>query len=150
MSQTDWRNISADDRLDFINEVQNRLTLRQHQGRETYGDTFAGDPLDHAEEELIDCLFYVHMARKRMAAWWDEPQAVPMSQAESALASFRAANPATGPMDRLVANTYRQKLARMAREVEVHYPGAQAALTQALNRVTAPPQSFVDHAEDQS
>ena len=60
-----WRTLGTPERMQFILYVQEGMTKRQIQGRETYGDTFQGDPLTHLEEELMDALFYVWMTRKQ-------------------------------------------------------------------------------------
>ena len=63
-----WRSISEDERENFLIEVDLKLSSRQKMGEDTYGNEFKGDPLTQLEEELLDALFYVFMARKERGA----------------------------------------------------------------------------------
>jgi hypothetical protein len=60
----DWRNI--DNRPEFLLWVEKELSSRQAYGEHLFGNLFHGDPLQHAFEELLDALFYLWMARKKM------------------------------------------------------------------------------------
>ena len=63
-----WREIPSDDRNIFFDWVLEETIRKNQVGHETYGDTFAGDPLIHLAEELLDGLFYVYAAfRQRQA-----------------------------------------------------------------------------------
>ena len=63
-----WREIPSDDRNIFFDWVLEETIRKNQAGQETYGDTFAGDPLIHLAEELLDGLFYVYVAfRQRQA-----------------------------------------------------------------------------------
>ena len=61
---TPWRAIDVAARLEFVDDVHQGLTERQLVGHNTFGDTFQGDPLQHAWEELLDGLFYIWVAKK--------------------------------------------------------------------------------------
>lgn len=60
-----WRDLSDDPRSDFLTWVGSSMSERQQFGRDAYGDTFEGDPLDHLIEELLDALFYAWVAKRR-------------------------------------------------------------------------------------
>ena len=63
-----WREIPSDDRNIFFDWVLEETIRKNQAGQEIYGDTFAGDPLIHLAEELLDGLFYVYVAfRQRQA-----------------------------------------------------------------------------------
>ena len=62
-----WRTLGDLDREDFLVWVDSRSKQRQGLGRKVYGDTFQGDPLDHAIEEALDLLFYLWVERRRQA-----------------------------------------------------------------------------------
>ena len=49
----------------FASEIYEKVAKRLDVGAAEHGDTFAGDPLDQLEEELLDALFYIHYERKR-------------------------------------------------------------------------------------
>ena len=59
-----WRDISMEDRKQFLEEVDIDLGLRQQYGIKTYGNTFIGDPLEHAWQEMLDGLFYIWIAKR--------------------------------------------------------------------------------------
>lgn len=62
-----WRDLGDSDRQDFLTWMVSRAKQRNLQGRKVYGDTFQGDPLDHAIEEALDLLFYLWVERRRQA-----------------------------------------------------------------------------------
>lgn len=66
--QEEWRQLTTSVRDQFMAHVGYTLNKRQQQGRAQYGDVFVGDPLDQAEEELIDALFYIWMVRRQRDA----------------------------------------------------------------------------------
>lgn len=60
-----WRDLSGEQRWEFVHEQSGRMMQRYKVGAIEYGDTFQGDPLDHLEEELMDALFYCWTARRQ-------------------------------------------------------------------------------------
>ena len=64
----DWRRLD-DDALDaYYAWVAGAIRDRAQVGRAEYGQTFQGDPLDHAIEEALDILFYLYQMRRRRNA----------------------------------------------------------------------------------
>jgi hypothetical protein len=62
-----WRKQDDKLRQQHSDRVYALSKSRNSYGAQRYGDTFQGDPLDQAEEELIDGLFYIEWARKKIA-----------------------------------------------------------------------------------
>ncbi len=63
--RTNWRNLDTETRNTFLEWVYDSNKERNALGRERYGDTFQGDPLEHAIEEALDLLFYLWAAKRR-------------------------------------------------------------------------------------
>ena len=63
-----WRNLDGTARADLQNQIAVDMRNRYRQGRREYGDTFQGDPIDHAYEEAIDAVFYLAMAKRQRDA----------------------------------------------------------------------------------
>jgi hypothetical protein len=61
-----WRQIGKDRIRNHADSMHSLVMSRSMAGQEEYGNDFKGDPLDQAEEELIDGLFYVGWARRKM------------------------------------------------------------------------------------
>ena len=64
MSPGDWRALEDEDIIKLTESVGRRLML----GRETYGLTFVGDPLEHALMEALDLVVYLTQETKRREA----------------------------------------------------------------------------------
>jgi len=71
-SDSRWRELSTDRRLEYMNWMVSLITRRQIEGRSKYGDTFVGDPLEHLAEELMDGLFYTFQAMRQRATLFDK------------------------------------------------------------------------------
>jgi hypothetical protein len=61
----DWRRLDAQERTAFLKWVVDSLLNRQEAGRKEHGDTFHGNPLDHAIEEQLDAIFYLWEEKRR-------------------------------------------------------------------------------------
>jgi hypothetical protein len=67
MNKSDkWRLIGKDRIRRHADSMHSLILMRSMAGQTEYGSEFKGDPLDQAEEELIDGLFYVGWARRKM------------------------------------------------------------------------------------
>lgn len=64
----DWRQLSLKDRTEIVRDITRAATRKYEAGAREYGNTFQGDPLAHLEEELLDGLFYVQMAKRERLA----------------------------------------------------------------------------------
>lgn len=71
----DWRRLDDDALDDYYAWVAGALRERAALGRRRYGQTFQGDPLDHAVEETLDLLFYLYQMRRQRDAPCDAPDA---------------------------------------------------------------------------
>jgi hypothetical protein len=60
-----WRALPVQTRLEFIRDVVDGITARQSVGHNEHGDTFVGEPLQHAWEEQMDAAFYIWVAARR-------------------------------------------------------------------------------------
>jgi hypothetical protein len=61
-----WRQIGEKRRQDHADRVYSLVKRRSEHGAKEYGEELVGDPLDQAEEENIDSLFYIEWARKKI------------------------------------------------------------------------------------
>ena len=64
----DWRQWDAGDCEAWLAEDTRVAAERYRKGREEYGPTFVGDPLNHLQDELRDSNFYAWQARRQRAA----------------------------------------------------------------------------------
>ena len=60
----DWRYVPPV--RDGIEDCKADILDKWDAGYEEYGDWFRGDPLDHAEDEVYDLLFYLKTERQRI------------------------------------------------------------------------------------
>lgn len=67
-----WRSVDRLWRMKFFHELKARVTERLLFGAEEYGDTFQGDPLEHATEEALDLMFYLQVLRSQREELCDE------------------------------------------------------------------------------
>ena len=65
---SNWRDLPVETRYEYEEWCRNQTTERQVLGRETYGDTFQGDPLEHAAEKAFDLPFYIWQAKRQREA----------------------------------------------------------------------------------
>ena len=72
MPPENLRRNTEQDSQRHADDVYSAVKGRNRVGHLEHGYTFKGDPLDHAYEELVDGLFYVEWARKKIA--WLEKQ----------------------------------------------------------------------------
>lgn len=59
-----WRGLSPTIRARIAREFFEQALERYAQGAIEHGEDFHGDPIDHAEEELMDLWFYLAMVRR--------------------------------------------------------------------------------------
>jgi len=64
----DWRQLSHPQRMEIVRMISAAAVRKYEAGAREYGNTFQGDPLQHLEEELLDGLFYVQMAKRERAS----------------------------------------------------------------------------------
>ena len=63
-----WRSVGPNFRSQHYNWVDYNVRKRTNEGSAEHGDSFSGDPIEHAVEEAVDMLFYLNVARKRNSA----------------------------------------------------------------------------------
>ena len=63
--ESTWRTLDDGSRHQFLQWLQDKTGARQALGRETYGDTFQGDPLAHAIEKTLDLVFCLWVAKRK-------------------------------------------------------------------------------------
>ena len=67
MTQEKWRSLSDRDRAEFQAWIQDTVLDAESRGKRSYPESrFAGQPLPHAVEEVIDLLFYLFYAQRQM------------------------------------------------------------------------------------
>ena len=57
-----WRTFSP---MVYVTKMADKLRKRTQFGIEKYGEQFRGDPLQHLEDELLDALFYIYIAKEQ-------------------------------------------------------------------------------------
>lgn len=68
MAKQGWRYLSETARAGLSRTIGGRSARRLQFGLRRFGPALAGDPLDHAEEELVDALHYVAWSRRERYA----------------------------------------------------------------------------------
>lgn len=58
----DWRDQTLND---YAWKTYSKVRVRAAEGRRKHGERFVGDPLDHAEEEALDLLYYINFAKRQ-------------------------------------------------------------------------------------
>ena len=61
----DWRSLDPETRQKWMADVVRSLQERATLGKLQYGETFQGDPLLHAWNELLDGLLYIWVAMRQ-------------------------------------------------------------------------------------
>lgn len=62
-----WRSVDAGTIDAFVKHIGDTARERSEYGVCKYGSEFVGEPLAHLEEELLDALFYLYIARRKYA-----------------------------------------------------------------------------------
>lgn len=65
-----WRSMGTEDRLDFLQWVEDGLNHEWEKGRHKYHSDalgFQGNPLDHAIEEALNLLCYLWMEKRKQS-----------------------------------------------------------------------------------
>ena len=65
---SEWREWTTENSDSWLQEETKTAAERYRKGREEYGPTFVGDPLDHLRDEHRDSNFYAWQARRQRAA----------------------------------------------------------------------------------
>lgn len=60
-----WRSVDRIFRINLLGRMKYNMEERLLLGMEEYGEVFQGDPLDHADEEVYDLVFYLEVLRKQ-------------------------------------------------------------------------------------
>ena len=79
-----WRDLDESQRYRIVLALAKVMLTRYEEGARQHGEYFTDDPLDQLEQELMDALFYTHMAkRERDAARLDSASASACQESES-------------------------------------------------------------------
>lgn len=63
-----WRDLDEDKRYQMVLSLAKAMLARYEAGAVEHGEYFTDDPLDQLEQELMDGIFYVQMARRQRDA----------------------------------------------------------------------------------